>query len=105
MTTPTGTGEPRRDPPVWPYPPQPPTTQTTPSPAGHGHEQDTDSGAHGGHGLMMIACCLPMLAIAGILVLTGVAGPGLIVAALLCTAMMAVMMFAMPGGHGGHGQL
>jgi hypothetical protein len=52
---------------------------------------------------MMIVCCIPMLAIAGLLVLTGVAGSGIIVAALLCTAMMAAMMFAMPGGHGGHG--
>ena len=67
-----------------------------------GREPDTDSGAHGGHGLMMIVCCIPMLAIAGLLVLTGVAGPGIIVTALLCTAMMAAMMFAMPGEHSGH---
>ena len=52
---------------------------------------------------MMIVCCIPMLAIAGLLFLTGVAGSGIIVSALLCTAMMAAMMFAMPGGHGGHG--
>jgi len=52
---------------------------------------------------MMIVCCIPMLAIAGLLFLTGVAGSGIIVTALLCTAMMAAMMFAMPGGHGGHG--
>jgi hypothetical protein len=52
---------------------------------------------------MMIVCCIPMLAIAGLLFLTGVAGSGIIFSALLCTAMMAAMMFAMPGGHGGHG--
>ena len=33
-------------------------------------------------------------------VVTGVAGSGIIVSALLCVAMMAAMMFAMPGGHG-----
>lgn len=62
-----------------------------------GHES---RGGHRGHGLMMIACCIPMLLIAGVLVLTGAAGSGLIVSALLCTAMMAAMMFVMPGGHG-----
>lgn len=53
-------------------------------------------GGHG-HGLMMLVCCVPMLLIVFALVATGVAGPGAIVFALLCTAMMAVMMFAMPG--------
>lgn len=67
-----------------------------------GHEPHSGHGWHGGHGLMMIVCCIPMLAIAGVLVLTGVAGTGIIVSALLCTAMMAAMMIAMPGGHGGH---
>ena len=42
----------------------------------------------------------PRLAIAGLLVLTGAAGSGIIVTALVCTAMMAAMMFAMPGEHG-----
>ncbi len=54
---------------------------------------------HGGHRLMMIVCCIPMLVIAAILVATGVAGAGAILVALLCTAMMAAMMFSMPGGH------
>lgn len=67
---------------------------------GHqGHEGDPEKSAHSGHGLMMIACCIPMLVIVGILVVTGVAGSGLILYALLCTLMMALMMFAMPGGH------
>ncbi|WP_300641935.1 hypothetical protein [Nocardioides sp.] len=84
-----------------PYQPE----SSTPTETHHaGQEPDGGThGAHGGHGLMMIVCCIPMLAIAGLLFLTGVAGSGIIVTALLCTAMMAAMMFAMPGGHGGHG--
>ncbi|GAA3164406.1 hypothetical protein GCM10010531_15810 [Blastococcus jejuensis] len=46
---------------------------------------------------MMIACCIPMLVIAVALVATGVAGPGFLVVAVLCTAMMALMM---TGTHG-----
>ena len=67
-----------------------------------GHDFAGDSG-HTGHGWMMMICCVPMLLIAGVLVATGVAGSGLVLSALLCTAMMAAMMFMMPGGHGGHG--
>lgn len=52
-------------------------------------------GRHAGHGWLMMACCIPMLAIAVALVATGVAGVGFIVAALVCTAMMAVMMRGM----------
>jgi hypothetical protein len=55
---------------------------------------------HGGHGLMMLVCCIPVILLAVALVATGVTGSGAIVGALLCTAMMAVMMLAMPGGHG-----
>ncbi|CCH75130.1 conserved hypothetical protein [Nostocoides australiense Ben110] len=55
---------------------------------------------HGGHRLIMMICCVPMVAIAVLLLVTGVAGSGIIVSALLCVAMMAAMMFAMPGGHG-----
>ena len=58
-----------------------------------GHQQ----GHGGGHGLMMLACCVPMLLIAFALVASGTAGSGAILFALLCTAMMAAMMFAMPG--------
>ena len=104
MSTPNGMDrESLRDSQQWPYQPEP-STPTEPHHAG----QEPDGGAHGahgghgGHGLMMIVCCIPMLAIAGLLFLTGVAGSGIIVTALLCTAMMAAMMFAMPGGHGGH---
>ncbi len=52
---------------------------------------------HGGHGWMMIACCVPMLAVAIVLVATGVAGIGFLFVAVMCTVMMAVMMGA--GGH------
>jgi hypothetical protein len=56
-------------------------TQQTP-------QQDKGSG----HRWMMIACCIPMLVIAIVLVATGVAGVGFIFAAIMCTAMMAMMM-------------
>ena len=52
-----------------------------------------------GHGLMMIACCIPMLVIAGVLVATGVASPAFLMFAVACTLMMALMMRGM--GHGG----
>ncbi len=48
---------------------------------------------------MMIACCIPMLAIAGILVATGAVSPAFLVVAVGCTLMMALMMRGM--GHGG----
>lgn len=51
-----------------------------------------------GHQLLMMVCCVPMLVIVGVLVLTGVLGSGAIVYALVCTVMMAAMMFMMPGG-------
>ena len=48
----------------------------------------------------MIACCIPMLLIAVLLVVTGVASPGLLGTAVVCTVMMALMMRGM--GSGGH---
>lgn len=63
------------------------------------HEAPKGNGGHGGHShWMMIACCVPMLIIAIALVATGVAGPGFIVAAIACTAMMALMMRGMSHG-------
>ena len=56
--------------------------------------------AHGGHHWMIIASCIPMLAIALILVVTGVAGVGFLVVAVMCTLMMALMMRGMSGGGG-----
>lgn len=50
---------------------------------------------HGAHGWMMVACCIPMLVIAIALVATGAVGIGWLFAALMCTAMMAMMMRGM----------
>lgn len=63
--------------------------------------QEPGGGRHGRHGWMMIACCVPMLAIAVLLVATGAASPGFLVVALGCTAMMALMMGGMHGGGSG----
>jgi len=59
-----------------------------PAPGGHQHGRR-------GHGWMMIACCIPMLLIAGILVTTGVASPAFLVVAVGCALMMGGM------SHGG----
>ncbi|MFD8495803.1 hypothetical protein [Amycolatopsis sp. NPDC059657] len=48
-----------------------------------------------GHGWLMIACCIPMLVIAIVLVATGVVNSGFLVAAVVCTVMMALMMRGM----------
>ncbi len=55
-------------------------------------------GEHRGHGWMMIACCIPMLLIAGALVVAGVVSASFLLFAVACTAMMAIMMKGM--GHG-----
>lgn len=65
------------------------------------HEAHPDHGTgHGRHGWMMIACCIPMLAIAGVLVATGVLSAGFLLLAVGCTAMMALMMRGMDHGQG-----
>lgn len=56
---------------------------------------------HGHHRWMMIACCIPMLAIAIALVATGVVGAGFIIVAIACVLMMALMMGSMSHGGGG----
>ena len=66
-------------------------------PAGSSHESPE---SHGGHGWMMIACCIPMLLIAVVLVATGVASVGFLFVAVMCTAMMAMMMRGMNHGEG-----
>lgn len=58
---------------------------------------------HGGHGWLMVACCIPMLVIAVVLVAMGVVGPGFLFVAIACTAMMAVMMRGMSNTGGGGG--
>ena len=74
---------------------QDPATRSRDQGPGGSHGQ----GGHSGHGWMMIACCIPMLVIAGVLVATGAASPGFLVVAVGCTLMMALMMRGM--GHGG----
>ena len=67
----------------------------------HSSRPEHGSG-HGGHShWTMIACCIPMLAIAIVLAATGVVGAGVILAALACTLMMAMMMIGMSHGDGG----
>ena len=75
-----------------------------PAPEAHPHDEtEAHESRHGGHSRwMMVACCVPMLLIAGIAVLAG-AGLGFLVIAVMCTVMMVAMMGAMSGGSGGDG--
>ena len=61
-------------------------------------DQHHGPGGHSGHGLMMILCCVPLLVLAIVLVATGIAGSGFVLAAVTCLAMMALMMRMMAGG-------
>lgn len=54
---------------------------------------------HGGHRLMMLLMCLPMLVVVGFLVLTDVVGPGAFLAVIVCVGAMALMHGA-AGGQG-----
>jgi Flp pilus assembly protein TadB len=67
-------------------------------------EQRTDEHekeGQGGHSRwMMIACCIPMLAIAVAVAGAG-GGAGFLVIAVMCTLMMAAMMGGMSHGGGG----
>jgi hypothetical protein len=68
------------------------------------HDQsahDHKPGQHGGHGWMMMACCIPMLAIAIALVATGVVSPGFLIITVGCIVMMWLMMRGMGGMGGG----
>lgn len=56
-------------------------------------------GPHGRHRWMMIACCIPMLVVVAALIATGIAGSGAIIYAVVCLALMWLMMKAMPGNH------
>ena len=90
MTSPTaGPDHPIRD--LSPNPP-PETGHTPGSP-------QTSHSAHGAHRWMMLICCIPMVVIVALLVVSGAAGSGTVLWALGCVAMMAAMMFMMPGGH------
>ena len=59
---------------------------------------------HGGHSWLMIACCIPMIVIAVALVVTGAVSPGFLFVAVMCTAMMAMMMRGMDHGGGASGE-
>ena len=97
-------GDGRPDPPwraTYPADPEVGHPRSVDPTAAHDHaDRPTTHGGHGGHGLMMMLMCVPMLLIAGLLVVTGAAGTGAVIVAVLCMAMMAAMMFMMPGGHG-----
>ena len=78
-------------------------TYREPLPTDH-HDPAGRHTGHGGHGWMMIACCIPMLVIAVALVATGVASAGFLLVAIMCTVMMAAMMAGMShGGGADHG--
>ena len=67
----------------------------------HDHTDESSHGSgHRSHSWLMIACCIPMLLFAVVLVATGVARPGFIFAAFACMAMMALMMRGMDSGGG-----
>lgn len=78
--------------------------RTMTEPHTHPPEVGQHAPSRGGHGWMMIACCIPMLAIAVLLVATGVVNPGFLIFAVGCTVMMALMMRGMNhgGGQPGH---
>ncbi|MFD8250756.1 hypothetical protein [Nocardia sp. NPDC059691] len=59
-----------------------------------------NGGGHHGHGWMMIACCVPMLVIALVLVFTGVLTVSYLLVAVACTVMMAMMMGGMGRSEG-----
>lgn len=69
-------------------------------PQSHTQHGDVAATHHSGHRWMMLACCIPMLLIALALVLTGVASASTIIYALVCVAMMTVMMAGMGHSHG-----
>ena len=81
---------------------------TRPQSGGHDHaahpapaepSQHQSHASRGTHGWMMILCCIPMLAIAAVLLAVGVVNAGFLVFVVACTAMMAFMMRGM--SHGG----
>ena len=93
----TVTGTPA-DPPAFTVPP----AEHTGYNASTGHDANSGAhqhGEHGGHGLMMLVCCIPMVAVAVLLVVSGTASAGALVWAMGCLLMMAAMMFFIPGGH------
>jgi hypothetical protein len=69
---------------------------STPEDNGSEHGEHGEDG--GGHShWTMVACCVPMIAIAIALVATGVVGAGFLLVAVGCLLMMALMMGAIMG--------
>ena len=66
-----------------------------------GPQKDPHPGSRHGHGAMMWLMCLPMVIFAVVLMTTTSAGAAALIPAILCIAMMAMMM-GMLGKHGGH---
>ena len=52
--------------------------------------------------MTLIACCIPVLPIAAVLVATHVVSASALVVAVSCVVMMAFMMRGMNHDHGGH---
>ena len=75
--------------------PEPPLMAADPRPA----HDDAAAGptGHRGHGWLMIACCIPMVVVVGIMVASGVVDVVFVFLALACTALMAFMMHGMHG--------
>ena len=61
-------------------------------------DEGGDEGGSGHSHWMMIACCVPMIAIAIGLVVAGVVSVGFLIVAIGCLAMMAMMMLMMMKG-------
>ena len=64
----------------------------------HQHEHAVHPAGHSAHRWLMLICCIPMLAIAIALVVSGAVSVSFLLAALACPAMMFVMMREMHGG-------
>ena len=65
----------------------------------HDLHTPAESNGSGGRGhWLMMACCVPMIVIAGALVASGTVSIGFLLFAVLCTAMMFFMMRGMSHG-------
>ena len=58
-----------------------------------------DERPHRSHRWLMLACCVPMLVIVAVLLISGTAGIGAVIFAVACVGIMTAMMLAMPRGH------
>lgn len=72
-------------------------TGLDPPEQGPDHDHGPDDGGGGHSRWMMVACCVPMLAIAIAIAASG-AGFGFLIIAVMCTVMMAAMMGGMHRG-------